>query len=53
MNNSKKVLITTVPFGEKNSEPIELLESNDIEYVIKGFFLQSNSNTSKLSVHIE
>ncbi len=34
MNNSKKVLITTVPFGEKNSEPIELLESNDIEYVI-------------------
>jgi len=29
-----KVLITTVPFGEKNRKPLDLLESNGIEYVI-------------------
>jgi D-3-phosphoglycerate dehydrogenase len=29
-----KVLITTVPFGERNRMPIELLESSAIEYVI-------------------
>ena len=29
-----KVLITTVPFGEKNRLPLELLEASDIEYVI-------------------
>ena len=34
MTNSKKVLITTVPFGEKDKTPIDLLESNDIAYVI-------------------
>jgi len=34
MTNSKKVLITTVPFGEKDKSPIKLLESNDISYVI-------------------
>ena len=34
MTNSKKVLITTVPFGEKDKTPIRLLESNDITYVI-------------------
>ena len=34
MTNSKKVLITTVPFGEKDKTPIKLLESNDIVYVI-------------------
>ncbi|MDP4528983.1 phosphoglycerate dehydrogenase [Alkalimonas delamerensis] len=30
----KKALITTVPFGDKNRFPLELLEDNDIEYVI-------------------
>ena len=29
-----KVLITTVPFADKNRLPLELLESNDIEYLI-------------------
>ena len=29
-----KVLITTVPFGDKNRLPIELLEAADIEYEI-------------------
>ncbi|MBT4733100.1 MAG: phosphoglycerate dehydrogenase [Candidatus Marinimicrobia bacterium] len=29
-----KVLITTVPFGDKNSAPLDLLDSNDIEYLI-------------------
>jgi D-3-phosphoglycerate dehydrogenase / 2-oxoglutarate reductase len=29
-----KVLITTVPFGEKNKLPIDLLEKNNIEYLI-------------------
>lgn len=29
-----KVLITTIPFSEKNKLPIELLQSADIEYVI-------------------
>jgi len=29
-----KVLITTVPFGDKNRAPISLLEKNDIEYLI-------------------
>jgi D-3-phosphoglycerate dehydrogenase len=29
-----KSLITTVPFGEKNRKPLDLLESNGIEYVI-------------------
>lgn len=31
---SKKVLITTVPFGEAEALPLELLNSSDIEYVI-------------------
>jgi D-3-phosphoglycerate dehydrogenase / 2-oxoglutarate reductase len=31
---SKKVLITTVPFGETNRTPLDLLEFNNIEYVI-------------------
>ena len=34
MIKGKKVLITTVPFGEKDKSPIKLLESNDISYVI-------------------
>jgi D-3-phosphoglycerate dehydrogenase len=34
---SKKVLITTVPFGEKNRMPLDMLESNNIEYVINPF----------------
>jgi len=34
MIKGKKVLITTVPFGEKDKTPIDLLESNDIAYVI-------------------
>lgn len=29
-----KVLITTVPFAERNSFPLEMLESNSIDYVI-------------------
>jgi len=29
-----KVLITTVPFGERNSLPIEMLEKNNIDYLI-------------------
>ena len=29
-----KVLITTVPFGNKNPLPLELLERNNIEYLI-------------------
>ncbi|MWV55260.1 lactate dehydrogenase, partial [Chlorobium phaeovibrioides] len=29
-----KVLITTVPFGDKNRLPLELLESAGIEYLI-------------------
>ena len=29
-----KVLITTVPFGEKNRYPLDLLEQNNIEYLI-------------------
>ena len=29
-----KVLITTVPFGEKSRLPIDLLEKANIEYVI-------------------
>ena len=34
MSPTRKVLITTVPFGDKNRLPIELLEKNDIEYLI-------------------
>jgi D-3-phosphoglycerate dehydrogenase len=30
----RRVLITTVPFGEANRYPLDLLESNQIEYVI-------------------
>ena len=37
MIKQKKVLITTVPFGEKNRMPLDLLESNNIEYVINPF----------------
>jgi len=29
-----KVLITTVPFGDKNRYPLDLLESNNIEYLV-------------------
>ncbi len=29
-----KVLITTVPFGEKDSSPLDLLKKNNIEYLI-------------------
>jgi D-3-phosphoglycerate dehydrogenase len=29
-----KVLITTVPFGQTNAEPLDLLKANNIEYVI-------------------
>jgi len=31
------VLITTVPFGDKNSKPIDLLEKNLVNYVINPF----------------
>jgi D-3-phosphoglycerate dehydrogenase len=30
----RRVLITTVPFGEIDRKPLDLLEANDIEYVI-------------------
>jgi D-3-phosphoglycerate dehydrogenase / 2-oxoglutarate reductase len=29
-----KVLVTTIPFGNMNSEPLDLLDENNIEYVI-------------------
>ena len=29
-----KVLVTTVPFGDKDKSPLEMLEANNIEYVI-------------------
>ena len=32
-----KVLITTIPFGDKNSLPFELLENAGIEYLINPF----------------
>ena len=32
-----KVLITTIPFGEKNRLPFELLENAGIEYLINPF----------------
>ena len=32
-----KVLITTIPFGEKNRAPLDILESNNIDYVINPF----------------
>ena len=28
------VLITTVPFGDKNRTPLDMLEQNNIEYLI-------------------
>ena len=28
------VLITTVPFGDKNRTPLDLLENNNIDYLI-------------------
>ncbi len=34
MNTMMKVLITTVPFGNKNRFPLELLEQENIEYLI-------------------
>ena len=32
-----KVLITTIPFGDKNPLPLELLENSGIEYLINPF----------------
>ena len=32
-----KILITTIPFGEASSKPIDLLEKNEIEYLINPF----------------
>ena len=29
-----KVLITTVPFGEKDRRPLDYLDANDIDYII-------------------
>jgi len=34
MKKINKVLITTVPFGEKDSQPLDLLDANNIEYLI-------------------
>ena len=34
MNTMMKVLITTVPFGNKNRFPLELLEQENVEYLI-------------------
>ena len=39
-----KVLITTVPFGEKNRTPLDLLEENNIEYVINPLNKKLTSN---------
>lgn len=33
-DSERRVLITTVPFGEPNSEPLDLLEAAGIDYVI-------------------
>ena len=32
-----KILITTVPFGENNRLPLDLLESSEIEYLINPY----------------
>jgi len=37
MKNMSKVLITTVPFGDKDRYPLDLLEKNNIEYTINPF----------------
>ena len=34
MTKKAKVLITTVPFGDKNRRPLDLLELNNVEYLI-------------------
>ena len=47
----KKVLITTVPFGDKNSIPLEMLEEAGIEYLINplGRKLSENELASMVS----
>ena len=42
----KKVLITTIPFGDKNKLPLDLLEKNGCEYVINPL----NKNLQDFSV---
>ena len=37
MNKLPKVLITTIPFGEKNPLPLKLLQNSGIEYLINPF----------------
>jgi D-3-phosphoglycerate dehydrogenase len=39
-----KALITTVPFGEKDKTPLDLLEANNIEYVINPLNKKLTSN---------
>ena len=39
-----KVLITTVPFGEINRTPLDLLEKNKIEYLINPLNKKLTSN---------
>ena len=34
MKKNKKVLITTVPFGEEDRAPLDMLESHKIKYLI-------------------
>lgn len=46
-----KVLISTVPFGKTNSYPIELLENNNIEYLINP--LNKKFTSSELAQYIE
>jgi D-3-phosphoglycerate dehydrogenase / 2-oxoglutarate reductase len=40
----RKVLITTVPFGEKNKLPLELLDGAQVEYVINPLGRKLNEN---------
>jgi len=40
----RKVLITTVPFGEKNKLPLELLDGAQVEYVISPLGRKLNEN---------
>ena len=37
-----KTLITTVPFGSKNRFPLEILEANNIEYIINPYNIKLN-----------
>ena len=52
-----KVLITTVPFGEKNKLPLDLLKKSNIEYLINPleislkYVLRGEENLLNLTVY--